>query len=172
MNESTKSILEKYNPENILLPIIEHYNPTSIRGGSFVVIDPKAIKNPDICKELKMKRGEEFYNNLVFLSKKKQPMYVSALKIVKPTSAYIAETSPNNFEEADLVSHTAPGLYYAPITVPTSILKTIVDPMFANQLPIDDEFSQKTKITKGDTLENEYNSGKQPRGTRTNGGNN
>lgn len=172
MNESTKSILEKYNPEKIISPILEHYNPTSIHGGSFVVIDPKAVKNPDIVKELKMKRGEEFYNNLVFLSKKKQPMYVSALKIVKPSSAYIAETSPNNFEEADLVSHTAPGLYYAPITVPTSILKTIVDPMFANQLPIDDEFSQKTKITKGDTLENEYNSGKQPKGTRENGGNN
>jgi hypothetical protein len=172
MNESTKSILEKYNPENIITPILEHYNPTSIRGGSFVVIDPKAVKNPDIVKELKMKRGEEFYNNLVFLSKKKQPMYVSALKVVKPSSAYISEISPNNFEEADLVSHTAPGLYYAPITVPTSILKTIVDPMFANQLPIDDEFSQKTKITKGDTLENEYNSGKQPKGTRANGGNN
>jgi hypothetical protein len=172
MNKSTKQILEKYNPENILNPIIEHYNPASIRGGSFVVIDPKAVKNPDIAKELKMKRGEEFYNNLVFLSKKKQPMYVTALKIVKPTSAYISEIAPNNFEEADVVSHTTPGLYYAPITVPTSILKTIVDPMLAHQLPVDDSLVQKTKITKGETLDNEYNKGEQPKGTRTKGGNN
>lgn len=172
MNQSTKEILEKYDPENILNPIIEHYNPTSIRGGSFVVIDPKAVKNPDIAKELKMKRGEEFYNNLVFLSKKKQPMYVTALKIVKPTSAYISEIAPNNFEEADVVSHRTPGLYYAPITVPTSILKAIVDPMLAHQLPIDDSLVQKTKITKGETLDNEYNKGEQPKGTRTKGGNN
>lgn len=166
MNNNTKQILEKYNPEKILQPVLEHYNPTSIRGGSFVVICPKALKNPDITRELKMKRGEEFYNNLTLLAKTKKPLYVSALKIVKPTSAYIAETAPNNFEEADLVVHNVPGLYYAPITVPTSILKMTVHPMFAHQLPIDDEFSQKTKITKGEIHDDAYNNGRQPKGTR------
>lgn len=172
MRKETQEILEKYDPENIINPIIEHYNPTSIRGGSFVVVDPKAIKNKDIAQELIKRRGQEFYNNLVLLSKTKQPMYVTALKIVKPTSAYISEIAPNNFEEADVVRHTTPGLYYNPITVPTSILKCVVDPMFAHQLPVDDELVQKNKINKGETLENEYNKGEQPKGTRTKGGNN
>ena len=172
MNDKTKSILEKYDPVQILDTIIEHYNPASIRGGIFVVIDQNQLSDPDISKELKVKRGPEFFNNLLLLAKKKQPLYVSALKIVKPTSAYISEISPNNFEEADVVIHKTPGLYSAPITVPVSILKTIVDPMFAHQLPIDDELSQKSPIVKGQTLDNEYNKGKQPKGTRTNGGNN
>jgi len=172
MTEKTKQFLEKYNPENIFTPVLEHYDSSSIRGGSFVVICPKMITNPDIKKELIMKRGEEFYNNLSIMAKNKTVLYVSALKIVKPTSAYIAETSPNNFEEADLVVHKTPGLYYAPITVPTSILKTSVHPMFVNQQPIDSEIVQKNKIVKDQQLDNEYNKGEQPKGTRTKGGNN
>lgn len=172
MNQKTKEFLEKYNPENIFSTVLEHYNPASIRGGSFVVICPKMIANEQIKTELMMKRGEEFYNNLVLLARNKTVLYVSALKIVKPTSAYISETSPNNFEEADLVTHTTPGLYYAPITVPTSILKTTVNPMFVNQQPISDDLVQKNKIEKGKELDNEYNKGSQPKGTRTNGGNN
>lgn len=172
MNDHTKQLLEKYNPENFLNPLLEHYNSASIRGGSFVVIDPEALKNPEISKELKMKRGEEFYKNLEVLAKSAQTLFVSALKIVKPTHAYIAEIAPNNFEEADLVVQKVPGLYNAPITVPTSILKTIVNPMDIHGHPIPDEFNQKTQITKGQTLDNEYNKGKQPKGTVSNGGNN
>ena len=172
MNEKTKDILEKYNPDSIFQPILEHYNSASIRGGSFVVVDPEALKNEDITKELKMKRGEDFYSNLVLLAKSKKPLYVSALKIVKPTSSYIAEIAPNNFEEADLVVHTTPGFYHSPITVPTSILKTITDPMYVMQQPIDPSIVQKNRITKSETLDNEYNKGKQPKGTIKNGGNN
>lgn len=172
MRQSTKEILEKYNPENIINPIVEHYNPASIRGGSFVVIDGKALKNRDIASELIKRRGEGFYQNLTLLANSKQPLYVTALKIVKPTSAYIAETAPNNFEEADIVIHKTPGLYSSPITVPTSILKPIVDPMFAHQLPIDDSLVHKPKLTKAEKFGDEYNSGKQPKGTITNGGNN
>lgn len=172
MNEKTKHLLEKYNPENIFSPVLEHYNSASIRGGSFVVICPKMLSNLDIKRELIMKRGEEFYNNLVLMAKNKTVLYVSALKIVKPTSAYIAETSPNNFEEADLVTHKTPGLYYAPITVPTSILKTTVNPMFVSQQPIDPDLVQKNRIVKDQELDNEYNKGEQPKGTRNKGGNN
>lgn len=171
MNTYTAKILEKYNPDNILSPILEHYNSASIKGGSFVVICPKALKDPDIAKELKMKRGLDFYGNLMLLADKKQPMYVSALKMVKPTSAYMAETAPNNFEEADLLMRTAPGFYRAPITVPTSILKTIVDPMFIHQLPISSEFVQQNRIVKSETLPNEYNNGEQPQGSIVKGGN-
>jgi len=172
MNERIKSILEKYDPANIINPILEHYNPASIRGGSFVVIDSEALKNEDILKDLVAKRGQAFIENLKILAGKKQPLYVSALKIVKPTSSYIAETAPNNFEEADLVIHNTPGLYSAPITVPTSILKTITDPMFAHQQPIDDDLVQKNRIDKSKTLDNEYNNGQQPKGTITKNGNN
>lgn len=172
MNPKTKEFLEKYNPENIFQPVLEHYNSASIRGGSFVVICPKTLNDPDIRKDLMMKRGEEFFNNLVLLANSKTVLYVSALKIVKPTSSYISETQPNNFEEADLVTHKTPGLYYAPITVPTSILKTTVSPMFVHQQPIDSDLVQKNKIVKGDELENEYNKGGQPKGTITKGGNN
>lgn len=172
MNDETKQLLEKYNPEDILAPVLEHYNPASIRGGSFVVIDPEALSDPDISKELKSKRGGDFYKNLEILAATKQTMFVSALKIVKPTSAYISEISPNNFEEADLVVQKVPGLYNSPITVPTSILKTVVNPMDIHGHPIPDEFSQKIRIEKGTELDNEYNKGKQPKGTRNNGGNN
>lgn len=172
MNQKTKEFLEKYNPENIFKPVLEHYNSASIRGGSFVVICPKMLANPDIKRELVMKRGEEFYNNLSLMAKNKTVLYVSALKIVKPTSAYISETAPNNFEEADLVTHKTPGLYYAPITVPTSILKMTVNPMFVNQQPIDSDLVQKDNTVKSAELDNEYNKGQQPKGTRTKGGNN
>jgi hypothetical protein len=172
MNSKTQELLEKYNPEELFQPVLEHYNPTSIRGGSFVVICPKAIKNPDIRKELIMKRGEPFYNQLIFMAKNKTVFYVSALKIVKPTSAFMSETAPNNFEEADLVSHKVPGLYYAPITVPTSILTMTVEPMYVMQQPIDPDIVQQNKIVKSQNLDNEYNKGAQPKGTRTKGGNN
>jgi hypothetical protein len=172
MNSKTEKLLEKYNPAEIFQPVLEHYNPASIRGGSFVVICPKTLKNPDIKKELIMKRGESFYNQLVLMANNKTVLYVSALKIVKPTSAYMSETAPNNFEEADLVSHKVPGLYYAPITVPTSILKMTVEPMYVMQQPIDPEIVQRNKIVKDEKLENEYNKGEQPKGTRTKGGNN
>jgi hypothetical protein len=172
MNSKTQKLLEKYNPENIFHPVLEHYNPTSIRGGSFVVICPKAVKNPDIRKEIIMKRGEPFYNQLILMSKNKTVLYVSALKIVKPTSAFMSETAPNNFEEADLVSHKVPGLYYAPITVPTSILTMTVEPMYVMQQPIDPDIVQQNKIVKSQNLDNEYNKGAQPKGTRTKGGNN
>lgn len=172
MNNKTQELLEKYNPEDIFQPVLEHYNPDSIRGGSFVILDGKALKNPDIKKELIMKRGEPFYNQLLLLAKNETPLYVSALKIVKPTSAYISETAPNNFEEADLVSHKVPGLYYAPITVPTSVLRTTTAPMYVMQQPIDPEIVQKNKIVKSQDLDNEYNKGEQPKGTRNKGGNN
>lgn len=172
MNTKTQEFLEKYDPENIFKPVLEHYNPSSIRGGSFVVICPKMLSNEDVKRDLIMKRGEEFYNNLVLMCKNNTVFYVSALKIVKPTSAYIADTAPNNFEEADLVTHKTPGLYYAPITLPTSILKTTVHPMFVNQAPISDDLVQKNKITKSQEADNEYNRGEQPKGTVTKGGNN
>lgn len=172
MNEKTQELLEKYNPENIFQPVLEHYNPTSIRGGSFVVICPKALKNPDMKKELVMKRGEPFYNQLLLLAQSQSVFYVSALKIVKPTSAYIAETAPNNFEEADIVSHKVPGLYYAPLTVPTSILRMTTEPMYVMQQPINPEIVAPDKTVKSQTLDNEYNKGGQPKGTRNKGGNN
>jgi hypothetical protein len=58
MTEKTKQFLEKYNPENIFTPVLEHYD-SSIRGDSFVVICPKMITNPDIKKESDMKRGQD-----------------------------------------------------------------------------------------------------------------
>ncbi len=172
MTDKTKELLEKYDLEEIVKPIMEHYNDTSIRGGSFVVIDPKGLSFKKTADELISKRGQEFYNNLMVLAKQKKPLYVSALKIVKPTSAYMAETAPNNFEEADLIIHNVPGLYHSPITVPTSILKMAVSPMFINQHPISDEFASHHKTEKGTPAENEYIKGKQPKGTVNNGGNN
>jgi hypothetical protein len=172
MNSITQHILEKYNPDDIFKLVLDHYSPTSIKGGSFVMIDPEALKNPDISKELIMKRGEDWFGNLTILAKNKTILYVSALKTVRPTSAYIAELPANNFDEADLVVHKTPGLYYAPITVPVSILKMTVDPMYIMQQPIDSDLEQKVKITKADKLDNEYNKGEQPKGSITKGGNN
>lgn len=172
MNEQTKLLLKIYNPENFIKPILEQCDPRTIKGGSFVVIDAKALKNKTIATELVARRGIEFYKNLEVLARTKQTMLVSALKIVKPTSAYISETSPNNFEEADLVVQKVPGLYNSPITVPTSILKTVAGSCDIYGHPIPDEFNQKTEIVKTANMDNEYNNGKQPRGTRANGGNN
>jgi hypothetical protein len=172
MSAEIEQLLEKYNIDDIFVPLMEHYNPASIRGGSFVVINKEALADPDISKDLKIRRGPEFVKNLEVLANSGQTLFVSALKIVKPSSAYMAETAPNNFEEADIVVQKVPGLYNSPMTVPTSILKTVVAPNDIYGHPIPDEFSQKTKIEKGRTLDNEYNKGKQPKGTRTNGGNN
>ena len=171
MNDTTKDILEKYNPETILQPVLENYDPATIRSGSFVVVDPAALKNEDIARPLIAKKGDGFFKNLQLLAHNKQTLYVSALKSVRPATTYLMGASPDNFEEADIVMHNAPGLYYAPITVPVSILKTIVDPMFIMQLSIDPKFNQKDNSTKGQTLDNEYNNGKQPKGTVKAGGN-
>jgi hypothetical protein len=152
MTAEIKQLFEKYNIDDIFAPLMEHYNSASIRAGSFVVIDKKALADRDIYNDLKIKRGLEFMKNLEVLADSGQTLFVSALKIVKPSSAYMAETAPNNFEEADIVVQKVPGLYNSPMTVHTSILKTVVSPMDIHGHPIPDEFSQKTKIVKSQSL--------------------
>ena len=172
MNSKIKDILEKYNPEKILQPLLENYDSTTIKGGDFVVIDPAALQNEDIAKELIQRKGSDYFKNLQILAKRKQPMLVSALKTLRKSSSYIAGPTSENSEEADLVAHEVPGLYRAPITVPVSIIKRLVASNNIMQFPIDDQFVQKNKETRAETLPNEYNKGKQPKGTRKNGGNN
>jgi hypothetical protein len=137
-----------------------------------VVLDPEALKNDDIRKELTMKKGAPYVAQLDKMANDKQKMYVSALKTLRTTSGYLSEAPSSHPEEADLVNHSVPGLYTGIMTVPTSILKTVTAAGDIMQEPIDDRYVAKTKLDKGSKLENEYNSGKQPKGTRANGGNN
>lgn len=170
MNENIKKLLEKYDPTDIFEPILEQFDNTSIRGGSFVVVDQKALAKHK--NDIVSRKGEEFFSNVMVLAKEKSPLYVSALKVVKPTNAFISELPNKQFEEADLVVHKTPGLYSAPITLPVSVLKQIVDPMFAHQMKPSDDLNQNNKIEKSTTAGNEYNRGEQPKGTITKGGNN
>lgn len=172
MTNKIKELLEKYNPESIFKVISENCDPSKIHPGSFVIIDPEALKNQDIRKDMTMKKGAPYLAQLDKMASDGQVMYVSALKTLRTTSGYLSESPSSHPEEADLVNHKVPGLYSGIITVPCSILKTSTAAGDIMQKSIDDQFVAKNKQEKGKELENEYNKGKQPKGTVNNGGNN
>lgn len=172
MTSHAQKLLEKYDPESIFTPILEFYSPGKIQAGSFVVIDPEAMKNSDIRRELTVKKGAPYVAQLDKLAADKHIMYVTALKTLRTTSGYLSEAPSNNPEEADLVNHNVPGLYTNPISAPVAILKTDTAPGDIMQKPIPDEFNAKVKLDKGSNYSDDYNQGKQPKGTRANGGNN
>lgn len=172
MTDKIKELLEKYNPESIFQTIAESCDPNKINPGSFVVLDPEALKNQDIRKDLTVKKGATYLAQLDKMAADKMVMYVSALKTLRTTSGYLSESPSSHPEEADLVNHKVPGLYTGIISVPCSILKTHTSSSDIMQHPIDDQFVAKTKTDRGSNLENEYNKGKQPKGTINNGGNN
>lgn len=172
MNDKIKELLEKYNPESLFQTVLENYDSSKIHPGSFVVLDPELLKNQDIRKELTIKKGATYLAQLDKMAADKHIMFVSALKTLRTTSGYLSEAPSSHPEEADLVNHKVPGLYTGIITVPCSILKTVTEAGNIMQHPIDDQFVAKVKHEKGATLDNEYNKGKQPKGTVNNGGNN
>lgn len=172
MNSKIKDILEKYDPEKLLQPLLENYDDQTVKGGDFVILDTDALKNEDISRDLIKRKGQDFFKNLVLLANKKQIMLVSALKTLRPSSSFIAGPTSANSEEADLVAHEVPGLYRTPLTVPVSVIKRFVPSNMIMQVPIDDKFVMKIPDNAPKELPNEYNKGKQPKGTRKNGGNN
>lgn len=173
MTNSLKELLEKYNPDTIFKTLEENYDPSAIRPGSFVVINPEALRSKALVQPILMRKGEGYIAQLNKLATEKQVLYVSALKSLRTTSGYLSEAPSSHAEEADLVIHSVPGLYTSPITVPVALLKLDTAPGDIMQKPIDDKYVAKNKTNgKGVTGPDEYNKGKQPKGTRVNGGNN
>lgn len=146
--------------------IMRAYDDTKVKGGSVVTVDKEALKNPDIRKEITSKKGQAYLAQLEKMADDGIKLYVSALKIVRPTSAFIAETHPTNFEEADVVNQKHPGCYSSPMTVPTTILKMIADPSNVMQVPLDKDLEYDNKISKSKIQDDSYNKGEQPEGTR------
>jgi len=166
MNEKVEKLLEKYDVESIFTTIVENLDQSKVHAGSFVLISADALKNEDIRTPLVVKKGESYVAQLEKLANDKQIMYVSALKTVRTTSGYLSEAPSSHPEEADLTLHKVPGLYTGILTVPVSILIPYRSSSDIMQQPIDDSLVAKTKIDRGTVLDNEYNNGKQPKGTR------
>lgn len=149
----------------------ENYDTEKVTPGCFAVLNKTALKDKDIRDTLTRKHGSSFILQLDKLAKDEQVLFVSAMKTHRPSSVYISETPPGNFEEADVVNHKVPGLYSNPMTVPVSVLTKIRESGDVMQQTMDDEFVHKPKLG-NETQDDSYNKGKQPKGTRKNGGNN
>ena len=144
---------------------MEQYTRSMVRGGSIARIDPAALKISEIKSDIIKRKGASYLAQLEKMAKDKTEFLVSALKQVRPTTSYTAQTpSSTQFDEADIVAHKAPGIYSSPMTVPLSILISVTDPVDIMQHPIDDDLVHKPNLGK-ETIEDYVTSGKQPKGT-------
>ena len=140
--------------------VLESVALGTIRPQSVVVIDPTMIKRKEIADDIIQRKGVTYLAQLQKLANDKALLYVSALKTVRPVnSVYAALPTSNDFQEADVVNYS-PGLsssWNAPMTLPISVLRTIVDPENIMQIPVPGKETPQGQSA-GD---NSYNDGKQ-----------
>lgn len=132
----------------------------TVRPQSVVVIDPTMIKRKDVADEIIQRKGLSYLAQLQKLANDKVLLYVSAMKTVRPVNnVYATLPTSNDFQEADVINYS-PGLsrsWGAPMTLPVSVLKTVVDPENIMQIPVPGKDSPQGQ-SMGD---NSYNNGKQ-----------
>lgn len=140
--------------------VLESVNLDTIRPQSVVVIDPSALKNGEISEDIVQRKGISYLAQLQKMASDQQKLYVSAMKTVRPVNNVHASLgTTNDFQEADVVNYV-PGLlgaWSAPMTLPISILKTVVEPgdMMQQHIP-----GQETKQGR-EVGDNSYNNGEQ-----------
>lgn len=119
--------------------VLDEINLTRIRPQTIVVIDAESLEQEVIANDIIKRKGLSYLAQLKKLANEKYPLYVSALKTVRPVSnVHAALPSSNDFQEADVVTWS-PGLqmsWNAPMTLPLSILKPIVSPENIMQIPV------------------------------------
>jgi len=119
--------------------VMDEVNLARIRPQTIVVIDPEALEQEVIANDIIKRKGLTYLSQLKKMATEKYPLYVSALKAVRPASnVYAALPTSNDFQEADVVDWS-PGLqksWNAPMTLPLSILKPIVSPENIMQIPV------------------------------------
>ena len=140
--------------------IMESVSLDTIRPQSVVVIDASALKNKTIAEDIVQRKGISYLAQLQQIAKDQQKLYVSALKTVRPVNNVHASLgTSNDFQEADVVNYV-PGLlgaWSAPMTLPISILKTVVasGDMMQQHIP-----GKETKQGR-EVGDNSYNNGEQ-----------
>jgi len=140
--------------------ILESVDVAKVRPQSIVVIDPQALSIKSISDEIIQRKGPSYFAQLQKIATDKIPLYVSALKTVRPVNnVHSSLPTSNDFQEADVVNYKPGliGIWGAPITVPLSILKTVVDPGNIMQVPTPKHETEQG-VSVGD---NSYNQGKQ-----------
>lgn len=132
-----------------------------------VVIDPKLLNDQKeaICKL----KNPSFYAQLEKLAKDQEILTISSIKRVNRPSGNLTDGESHTFqEEADVVRQYNPGNYYAPISLPLSVLTKITDYNGSFNLPV----GGRKEANLNSEVKDDYNKGKQPKGTLQNGGNN
>ena len=153
-NGYMSKFLELYNT------VLESVNLGTVRPQSVVVIDPTMITRKDIADDIIQRKGITYLAQLQKLAKDKVLLYVSALKTVRPVNnVYASLPTSNDFQEADVINYS-PGLsatWHAPMTLPISVLQTVVDPENIMQIPVPGK-----ETTQGQSIgDNSYNQGEQ-----------
>lgn len=162
----------KYGFETLIEQILERKDNYAILENSGicyahdkVVIDPAGLaeQKQDIIK----RKGAPYYEQLRLLATSKDILTVSAIKrINKPSSNFVDGNSASGQEEADVVRQFNPGSFHSPMSVPLSILKKVSDYNGSFNQPLPDETEYKAKTNK--EVRDDYNKGKDPKGTRHN----
>lgn len=135
-----------------------------------VVIDPKALEQAK--DTIVTRKGHPFYNQLKILAQGQRLLTVSAIKRVNKTSANMTDAASATWEEeADVVQQFNPGSYHSPMSIPLCILKKVSDYNGSFNIPLDPETRGKARGS-NEVYDDSYDKGKQPKGTRTKGGNN
>jgi hypothetical protein len=128
-----------------------------------VVIDPESLaKNKELIVN---RKGPSFFEQLKVLANQKKILTVTAIKRVNRNSSNFVDSNSSTFdEEVDVVNMMNPGNFHSPMTLPLTILKKVSDYNGSFNIPLDDEYQNKPNLDS--EIRDEYNSGKQPRGTR------
>jgi len=84
--------------------VMDEVNLARIRPQTIVVIDPEALEQEVIANDIIKRKGLTYLSQLKKMATEKYPLYVSALKAVRPASnVYAALPTSNDFQEADVV---------------------------------------------------------------------
>ena len=131
-----------------------------------VVIDSKALaaNKEDIVKS----KSAAYYAQLEVLSQEGAMLTVTAIKRVNQSTGNAVDMSSRTFqEEADVVAEMNPGNYHSPMSLPLTILKKVADYNSSFNIPLKDKYRYKANTET--EVYDDYNKGKQPKGTRKNG---
>lgn len=153
--------------ENVMRQITIKESTDIIASHDKVVIDPKQLAKQK--EDISTKKSPSYYTQLEKLANDKEILTISSIKRVNRPTANLVDGASHTFqEEADVVRQYNPGNYFAPMSVPLSLLVKIADYNGSFNLPVNGRKEANLKSE----VHSDYNSGKQPRGTITNGGNN
>jgi hypothetical protein len=145
-------------------PLFENAQVTAAHDK--VVIDPKALaaNKEDIIKQ----KSASYYAQLEALAQEGAMLTVTAIKRVNQSTGNAVDMSSRTFqEEVDVVSEMNPGNYHSPMSLPLTILKKVTDYNGSFNIPLKDKYRHKPNLDS--ETHDEYNKGKQPKGTRNNG---